>query len=154
MDFDYPARTLELSGRLGAFMREEVAPRDEEWRALAKIRRLWQHDKSVWTGTDEDKWLGWLDITEQQLEDIDKLKEIAADIKQAKKETPNGDCPTTIRFKDEDTEEEQADDAGNETESASTEDDDIEDEDEEGFVERKPRGHRHEDKESKKVTSR
>ena len=25
-----------------------------------KIRRLWQHDKSVWTGTDEDKWLGWL----------------------------------------------------------------------------------------------
>src|SRR5260370_1747976 len=24
------------------------------------MRRLWQHDKSVWTGTDEDKWLGWL----------------------------------------------------------------------------------------------
>jgi transaldolase/glucose-6-phosphate isomerase len=32
----------------------------EDWRASAKIRRLWQHDKSVWTGTDEDKWLGWL----------------------------------------------------------------------------------------------
>jgi len=36
MDFDYSARTLELSGRLGAFMREEVAPRDAEWRALAQ----------------------------------------------------------------------------------------------------------------------
>jgi len=32
----------------------------EEWRASATIRRLWQHDKSVWTGTDENKWLGWL----------------------------------------------------------------------------------------------
>jgi transaldolase / glucose-6-phosphate isomerase len=33
----------------------------EEWRTSAQIRRLWQRDKSVWTGTDEDKWLGWLD---------------------------------------------------------------------------------------------
>src|SRR5262249_20816806 len=32
-----------------------------EWRASARIRRLWQHDKSVWTRSDEDKWLGWLD---------------------------------------------------------------------------------------------
>src|SRR6202790_2803240 len=31
----------------------------EDWRASGKIRRLWQHDKSLWTGTDEDKWLGW-----------------------------------------------------------------------------------------------
>jgi acyl-CoA dehydrogenase len=35
MDFDYSARTLELANRLGAFMREEVAPRDAEWRASA-----------------------------------------------------------------------------------------------------------------------
>src|SRR3954453_23838336 len=32
----------------------------EEWRTSAKIRRLWQRDNSVWTGSDEDKWLGWL----------------------------------------------------------------------------------------------
>jgi transaldolase/glucose-6-phosphate isomerase len=32
----------------------------EEWRASAKVRRLWQRDKSVWTGHDEDRWLGWL----------------------------------------------------------------------------------------------
>jgi acyl-CoA dehydrogenase len=36
MDFDYSARTLELANRLGAFMREEVAPRDAEWRASAQ----------------------------------------------------------------------------------------------------------------------
>jgi len=27
---------------------------------IAKIRRLWRKDKSVWTGDDENKWLGWL----------------------------------------------------------------------------------------------
>jgi transaldolase/glucose-6-phosphate isomerase len=53
------------------------------WKKNGKVKRLWQKDASLWTGTDEDKWLGWLDITEQQLEDIDKLKEIAADIKKA-----------------------------------------------------------------------
>ncbi|MGY3548647.1 transaldolase/glucose-6-phosphate isomerase [Bradyrhizobium sp. USDA 4472] len=46
---------------LGDSLAKAVAKSTEEWRASAKIRRLWQRDKSVWTGTDEDKWLGWLD---------------------------------------------------------------------------------------------
>jgi transaldolase/glucose-6-phosphate isomerase len=45
---------------LGSSIGKAVENGAEEWRASAKIRRLWQHDKSVWTGTDEDKWLGWL----------------------------------------------------------------------------------------------
>jgi transaldolase/glucose-6-phosphate isomerase len=45
---------------LGASLSKAVEQNTEEWRASAKIRRLWQRDKSVWTGTDEDKWLGWL----------------------------------------------------------------------------------------------
>ena len=55
----------------------------QNWKKNGKVKRLWQKDASLWTGTDEDKWLGWLDITEQQIEDIDKLKQIAADIKKA-----------------------------------------------------------------------
>jgi len=55
----------------------------QDWKKGGKVKRLWQKDASLWTGTDEDKWLGWLDITEQQIEAIDKLKEIAADIKKA-----------------------------------------------------------------------
>src|SRR3569623_1159405 len=46
---------------LGDALGKAVAKGTEEWRASAKIRRLWQRDKSVWTGMDEDKWLGWLD---------------------------------------------------------------------------------------------
>ncbi|SEI20332.1 bifunctional transaldolase/phosoglucose isomerase [Tardiphaga sp. OK245] len=45
---------------LGDGITKKVATSTEEWRASAKIRRLWHKDKSVWTGADEDKWLGWL----------------------------------------------------------------------------------------------
>jgi transaldolase/glucose-6-phosphate isomerase len=45
---------------LGASIAKAVEKSTEEWRASAKIRRLWQKDKSVWTGDDENKWLGWL----------------------------------------------------------------------------------------------
>ena len=46
---------------LGTSLSKAVEQSTEEWRASAKIRRLWQRDKSVWTGSDEDRWLGWLD---------------------------------------------------------------------------------------------
>ncbi len=46
---------------LGDGLGKAVAKSTEDWRASAKIRRLWQRDKSVWTGTDENNWLGWLD---------------------------------------------------------------------------------------------
>lgn len=45
---------------LGQVLARSVEESTEEWRVSAKIRRLWKKDKSVWTGSDEDKWLGWL----------------------------------------------------------------------------------------------
>jgi transaldolase / glucose-6-phosphate isomerase len=40
----------------------------EEWRVHGNIRKLWLRDKSLWTGGDEDRWLGWLDsIDDAQL---------------------------------------------------------------------------------------
>src|SRR5690242_13699440 len=45
---------------LGAGIEKAVEKATEDWRASAKIRRLWHKDKSVWTGDDENKWLGWL----------------------------------------------------------------------------------------------
>ena len=46
---------------LGASLEKAVEKSTEEWRASAKIRKLWHKDKSVWTNDDENKWLGWLD---------------------------------------------------------------------------------------------
>jgi hypothetical protein len=48
----------------------------EDWKANNKVKRLWQHDASVWTGADEGNWLGWLDVTGEQLARIDVLKSI------------------------------------------------------------------------------
>jgi transaldolase / glucose-6-phosphate isomerase len=59
-----------------------AAARDD-WKNNDKVRRLWQRDASLWTGTDENNWLGWLNITEEQLAHIGALQEIAADIKKA-----------------------------------------------------------------------
>ena len=45
---------------LGDTLKKTVEKSTEEWRGSAKIRRLWHKDATVWTGSDEAKWLGWL----------------------------------------------------------------------------------------------
>jgi len=54
-----------------------------DWRASGKVRRLWQGDASLWTNEDEANWLGWLGITDEQLANAAKLKEIADEVKSA-----------------------------------------------------------------------
>lgn len=51
------------------------------WRAQGRIRRLWAGDTTLWTGKDEDKWLGWLDIVEQELGDAESLARFAGEVK-------------------------------------------------------------------------
>lgn len=54
-----------------------------EWAASEKVSRIWQKDASVWTGSDEGKWLGWLNVVESELDSIRKYNELRADIEQA-----------------------------------------------------------------------
>jgi transaldolase/glucose-6-phosphate isomerase len=67
---------------LGAALSKAVEASAEEWRASAKIRRLWQRDKSVWTGSDEDKWLGWLDSASRETGKLDQYRDFADWVKQ------------------------------------------------------------------------
>jgi transaldolase / glucose-6-phosphate isomerase len=53
----------------------------DDWRAQGKVRRLWQRDASLWTGTDEANWMGWLGITEDQISNIQNLRRVAEDVK-------------------------------------------------------------------------
>ena len=48
-------------------LEKKTAEEVESWRASGAIRRLWAHDKTVWSNADEDKWLGWLRIVEDEL---------------------------------------------------------------------------------------
>ncbi|MGB6326002.1 MAG: bifunctional transaldolase/phosoglucose isomerase, partial [Methylocella sp.] len=54
----------------------------EVWRKEGRIRRLWAGDKSLWAGTDEDKWVGWLHVVERELADVDRLHGFAEEVKQ------------------------------------------------------------------------
>ena len=41
------------------------------------VERIWGRDATVWTGADEDKWLGWLDEPKRMQERIGELREFA-----------------------------------------------------------------------------
>ncbi len=51
----------------------------EDWRAAGKVQRLWQHDASLWSGADEAQWLGWLDITKEQIAHLQDFQRAAED---------------------------------------------------------------------------
>jgi transaldolase/glucose-6-phosphate isomerase len=53
----------------------------EVWRKEGRVRRLWSGDKSLWAGTDENDWVGWLHIVEQELADIVRLQAFAVEVK-------------------------------------------------------------------------
>ena len=46
---------------LGTALEADLKKAKDDWRAAGKVRSLWQRDSAVWTGSDEHKWLGWLD---------------------------------------------------------------------------------------------
>jgi transaldolase/glucose-6-phosphate isomerase len=66
-----------LPGDLGA----DVKKNSDDWRANGKVRRLWQRDATLWTGTDEASWLGWLDIAADRLAGANELERFAAEVK-------------------------------------------------------------------------
>ena len=73
-----------LSYKLPPALAEGVKSSLADWKTNNKVARLWQKDPSLWTGTDEGKWLGWLTVVDEQLKEIANLKKLAAEIKKAK----------------------------------------------------------------------
>lgn len=65
-----------LPEALAAAVKATVA----EWQSDGKMQRLWQRDASLWTGDDEAKWLGWLDITEDQIAHPIELRNLAKEV--------------------------------------------------------------------------
>lgn len=60
----------------------EVEATLAEWQREEKVRRLWARDASLWTGEDEADWLGWLWITQIQLDtQLERLQRFADEVK-------------------------------------------------------------------------
>jgi transaldolase/glucose-6-phosphate isomerase len=53
----------------------------EAWRNEGRIRRLWDLDAKLWTGGDEAKWGGWLNVVSDELGDSAPLAQLAEHIK-------------------------------------------------------------------------
>ena len=49
---------------LPAALKAEVDRTLAHWDQGKKMQRLWDRDASLWTGQDEGRWLGWLDIVD------------------------------------------------------------------------------------------
>jgi transaldolase/glucose-6-phosphate isomerase len=65
-----------LPENLAASVRAAMA----DWKSSGKMQRLWQRDATLWTGDDESKWLGWLDITEDQIAHPVELRNLAKEV--------------------------------------------------------------------------
>ena len=73
-----------LTYKLPNQLASAVAASLDDWKKNNKVVRLWQKDASLWSNTDENNWLGWLTITEDQLAHIDVLQQMAAEVKKAR----------------------------------------------------------------------
>jgi len=70
--------------KLPSQLAEAVAAALDDWKRSNKVQRLWQKDASLWSGTDESNWLGWLTITEEQLAHLDVFQQLAGDVKKVR----------------------------------------------------------------------
>ena len=67
---DVQSQTWTLPADLEAAVKGEI----QAWQEAGKVRRLWERDASLWTGTDEASWLGWLGLPEEEIAQLDHLK--------------------------------------------------------------------------------
>jgi len=44
------------------------------------VERIWARDPTVWTGSDEAQWLGWLDEPQRMLEQLDEVLSFGNDV--------------------------------------------------------------------------
>jgi transaldolase / glucose-6-phosphate isomerase len=51
-----------------------------EWQSGGKTKRLWDRNASLWTGTDESNWLGWLDVVEEESAQQEQLQKFAKEV--------------------------------------------------------------------------
>jgi transaldolase/glucose-6-phosphate isomerase len=72
MSFSYS-----LPGALNAQLESALA----DWTAGGKVARLWNKDATLWTNSGEEKWLGWLDVIDEQVAAKQSLMDFAKEVK-------------------------------------------------------------------------
>jgi transaldolase/glucose-6-phosphate isomerase len=81
--FDAPSKVNSQSYKLPDALDKAVKLAGSGWRAKGNSRGLWNGDPEVWTKSDENKWVGWLNIVEDQLKHKADFQKLAEDVKKA-----------------------------------------------------------------------
>jgi transaldolase/glucose-6-phosphate isomerase len=72
-DVDADRQTCKLPPALNTAVERSLA----DWDTGGKVGRMWARDASLWSGTDEAQWLGWLTLPEEQRAELGRLQAIA-----------------------------------------------------------------------------
>ena len=70
---------MKIYSNLPAKLQADYSAAVADWQSNNKVGRLWSHDASLWTNTDESKWMGWLDIVERQQKDLVQFRALKED---------------------------------------------------------------------------
>lgn len=62
-------------------LREAVEREAAAWTPAGRLGRLWQRDPAVWTGGDEGRWLGWLDVPDPDGPEARRLEAFVAQVR-------------------------------------------------------------------------
>lgn len=72
---------IQMQSALPADHQKAVQEGLNAWDKEGKVKKIWARDASVWTGKDESKWLGWLDIVDEQVGDLATLEAFQNEVK-------------------------------------------------------------------------
>jgi transaldolase/glucose-6-phosphate isomerase len=75
------ARINTQSHSLPPALQAKVSERLKAWDADGGTRRLFAGDASLWTGTDEASWIGWLGIVDQQIDSEQLLLDLQQEVR-------------------------------------------------------------------------
>jgi glucose-6-phosphate isomerase len=73
--------TSDFTWSLPASLSDKVRARLTTFRDKEIVRRIWDRDSSVWSKTDEDRWLGWLTLPMQDRSSVAPALQLVSEIK-------------------------------------------------------------------------
>jgi transaldolase/glucose-6-phosphate isomerase len=71
-----------FSAALPQDLKDAVEKAAASWEGSDSTARLWKKDPTLWTNCGEEKWLGWLDIVDEELGSLSRFKALAAEVRE------------------------------------------------------------------------
>jgi transaldolase / glucose-6-phosphate isomerase len=71
-----------FSAALPQDLKDAVEKAAASWEGSDSTARLWKKDPTLWTNCGEEKWLGWLDIVDEELASLSRFKALAAEVRE------------------------------------------------------------------------